>query len=53
MLQGDNNTKYFQLVANGKRRKTRIFKLEQEEGTIEGDGDLKKYITDFYKNSFW
>ncbi|PUZ59464.1 hypothetical protein GQ55_4G043800 [Panicum hallii var. hallii] len=32
LLQGDNNTRYFQLVANGKRRKMRIFWLEQEEG---------------------
>ena len=25
MLEGDNNSKYFHMVANGKRRKTRIF----------------------------
>jgi hypothetical protein len=52
MLHGDSNTKYFQLVANGKRRKTIIFKLEQEEGMIEGEDNLKKYITDFYKILF-
>jgi hypothetical protein len=28
ILKGDNNTKYFQMIANGKRRKTRIFRLE-------------------------
>ena len=28
ILQGDMNTKYFQLIANGKHRKTRIFQLE-------------------------
>ena len=32
LLEGDANTKYFQLVANGKHRKTHIFKLEQEDG---------------------
>lgn len=52
LLQGDNNTKYFQLVANGKRRKTRIFRLEQEEGIIEGEENLKKYITKYYKGLF-
>ena len=52
LLQGDDNTKYFQLVANGKRRKTRIFLLEQEEGIIEGEENLKKYITKYYKGLF-
>jgi hypothetical protein len=28
LLEGDTNTKYFQLIANGKHRKTRIFRLE-------------------------
>jgi hypothetical protein len=36
ILKGDNNTKYFQMVANGKQRKTRISRLEQEEGVVEG-----------------
>jgi hypothetical protein len=31
LLEGDANTKYFQLVANGKHRKTRIFQLEKKE----------------------
>jgi hypothetical protein len=52
LLQGDNNTKYFQLVANGKRCKTRIFHLEQGEGIIEGDENQKKYITKYYKGLF-
>jgi hypothetical protein len=52
LLEGDNNTKYFQMVANGKRRKTRIFRLEQEEGIIEGEENLRKYITNYYKNLF-
>jgi len=32
----DNNTRYFQMVANGKHRKKRIFSLEHEGGKIEG-----------------
>jgi hypothetical protein len=52
LLEGDANTKYFQLVANGKHMKTRIFRLEQEEGLIHGDVELKKYITTDYKKFF-
>jgi hypothetical protein len=51
LLQGDSNTKYFHLVANGKYRKTRIFQLEDDSQIIEGDA-LKSYITDFYKGLF-
>jgi hypothetical protein len=52
ILKGDNNTRYFQMVANGKRRKTRIFRLEQEEGVIEGENQLQEYITKYYKGLF-
>ena len=31
-LLGDNNTRYFQMVANGKHRKKRIFSLEHVRG---------------------
>jgi len=40
------------MVANGKRRKTRIYMLEQEEGIIEGEEKLEKYVTKYYKNLF-
>jgi hypothetical protein len=40
------------MVANGKRRKTRIFRLEQEEGTLEGEDQLQEYITKYYKELF-
>jgi hypothetical protein len=36
LLEGDSNTKYFQARANGKHRKTRIFRLEQDHGVVEG-----------------
>ena len=52
LLEGDSNTKYFQMIANGKRRKTRILRLEQEDGVIEGEENLKKYITKYYKQLF-
>ena len=52
LLEGDANTKYFQLVASGKYRKIRIFQLGQEEGVISGDTELKKYITKYYNNLF-
>jgi hypothetical protein len=51
-LEGDLNTKYFQLVANGKYRKTRIFQLQYENRVIERDIELKKHITSYYKELF-
>lgn len=51
ILQGDNNTMYFQLMANGKHSKTRIFRLEQKEGIIDREDNLKQYITKYYKAS--
>ncbi|XP_047057289.1 uncharacterized protein LOC124663662 [Lolium rigidum] len=50
--EGGNNTRYFHLIANGKHRKKKIFQLEQQEGTIVGDDNLKVYITEFYKKLF-
>jgi len=52
LLMGDRNTEYFHAVANGKRRKTRIYGLEQNEGVIEGEDDHKRYITNYYKGLF-
>jgi hypothetical protein len=52
LLEGDANTKYFQLVASGKHMKTPVFQLEQEEGIISGDANSKNYITKYYKNLF-
>ena len=40
------------MIANGKHRKKRIFQLEQEEGTILGQENLKVYITNYYKQLF-
>jgi hypothetical protein len=50
--EGGNNTKYFHLIANGKHRRKKIFQLEQDEGTIVGEENLKMYITEYYKHLF-
>jgi hypothetical protein len=50
--QGGNNTKYFHLIANGKHRKKKIFQLEQDEGTIVGEANLKIFISEYYKKLF-
>ena len=52
LMEGDNNTKFYHAKANGRRRKTSIVRLFQDEGVIEGQQNLKTYITDFYKNLF-
>jgi hypothetical protein len=52
LLEGDNNTKYFHLIANGKFRKSQIYKLEDGGNTIQGDDDLKWYNTKYYKGLF-
>jgi len=39
------------MIANGKHRKKHIFSLEHEGG-IEGQQNLKEYITKFYKDLF-
>ena len=49
---GDSNTRYFQLIANGRHRKKCIYSLQQDEGRIEGQEELKKYITKYYKSLF-
>ena len=53
LLEGDDNTRFFHLVANGKHRKQYIYKLENDQGIVVGDAQLKSYITQFYKDLFW
>jgi hypothetical protein len=52
LLEGDSNTKYFQLIANGKHRKTRIFQLQHEDQIIKGEKELSDYVMSYYKNLF-
>jgi mannosylglycoprotein endo-beta-mannosidase len=50
--EGDNNTEYFHMVANGRKRKNTIISLTSDDGKIEGDDNLLKYATDYYKELF-
>jgi mannosylglycoprotein endo-beta-mannosidase len=52
LLEGDDNTIFFHLVANGKHRKHHIYQLENDQGVIIGDEQLKSHITQYYKNLF-
>lgn len=52
IVEGENNTQFFHLIANGKHRKKNIFQLEQDEGTIIGHENLKLYMYDYYKRLF-
>jgi hypothetical protein len=50
LIQGDNNTKYFHLLANGRHWKMRTIQLEQEGGLIVGDDNSRSYIMNYYKS---
>jgi hypothetical protein len=52
LLEGDYYTRFFHLVANGKYRKQHIYKLENDQGIVIGDDQIKIHITQFYKNLF-
>jgi hypothetical protein len=52
MLEGDNNTKYFQLIANGKHRETCIFQLEENNKIVKNEVELKEHITSYYQDRF-
>jgi mannosylglycoprotein endo-beta-mannosidase len=49
-LEGDANTRFFHLVANGKHRKQQIYRLEDENGVVVSSDHLKSHITNYYKN---
>lgn len=53
ILEGDDNTKYFQLVENGnKHRKQRIYSLKDDNGVCIEEERLKIHITNYYKGLF-
>jgi hypothetical protein len=52
VVQGDDNTQFFHMMANGKQRKKKIIQPEQDEGTVVGHENLKLYILNCYKQLF-
>jgi hypothetical protein len=52
LLEGDANTRYFHLAANGKHRKQHIYRLEDDQGVVVSVDHLKSHITTYYKNLF-
>lgn len=52
ILKGDSNTKYFQLIANGRRRKSYIKSLVDGDRSITEQGELEKHIVRYYKDLF-
>jgi hypothetical protein len=52
LLEGDNNTKFFHKVANGRKRQHAIFSLQDGANVITGNENLLKHATTYYKALF-
>src|SRR4051812_22628712 len=52
IVQGDDNTQFFHMIANGKHKTKNIMQLKQNEGTIVGHENIKLYISNYYKQLF-
>jgi hypothetical protein len=50
--KGDNNTKYFHRIANGRKRKNTILSFSSDNGAVEGNENLLRHATDYYKTLF-
>ncbi|GJN11160.1 hypothetical protein PR202_ga29332 [Eleusine coracana subsp. coracana] len=50
--EGDRNTAYFHALANQRRRKKFISKLEGPNGMVNSTADIMNVAVDFYKNLF-
>lgn len=52
IFKRDNNTKYFQSVANVRHKKQIIYSFENDDGTHIEEADLKRHITKYYNGLF-
>jgi hypothetical protein len=50
--EGDENTRYFHLIAKGRRRRVKILSLVHEDVTVVDDNGINKVATVFYKELF-
>jgi len=52
VCEGDANTQFFHLVANGRRRKKTITMLESEGVTITDQNEIREAIYAYYRKLF-
>jgi hypothetical protein len=52
ILDGDENSKYFHLLAKCKRRKLKSMSLTHEDNVAQGETEINQLATSFYKNLF-
>lgn len=52
VLEGDTNSKFFHLYANGRRRKKTIISLDTNQGVVSTQGEIMSHVTEFYKSLF-
>lgn len=50
MKEGDANTRFFHLKANGRRRKTFIQRLRKDNGWIFSHNDKQQIVHDHFEN---
>ncbi|KAL6640643.1 hypothetical protein ACP70R_021766 [Stipagrostis hirtigluma subsp. patula] len=52
ILKGDSNTGYFHGIANGRKRRCTILKLEDENRVITEEVEMRAHINHFYQDLF-
>jgi hypothetical protein len=52
LLKGDNNTKFFHITTNGRKRRETIFSLQDEGSRISEEENLLRHVTEYYRELF-